>query len=46
MKVLLPIADDIILHNPSLEETKVPSSIMSSMRSFVNDGTMFRSIDF
>jgi len=45
LRKLLPIAEDT-LQGSWLEETKVAPSIVSSLRAFVTDGTLFRSIDY
>ena len=45
LKALVPISDDNVMHGSFLDETKVVPSTVSSMRAFVNKGTLFRSID-
>lgn len=45
LKALLPISEENFIHASYLEETKVAPSTISSLRAFLNKGTLFRSID-
>lgn len=46
LKRQIPLVEDSIMQTSWLEDTKVAPSMLTSLRSFVNEGTAFRSIDY